>query len=161
MGYTHYWYRKKEIPQDRFDIIYHNFYTAYLKLQGDKKSILGNGAGEEATLPEITSQNIIFNGRGDDAHETVYFPRVLTRKDMNSVKPEKGFYLDCTKTARKPYDFYVMVFLIIAKFFLQDDIKISSDGSHEPETWQPAIDWMVKNFGYGMDFKRSHHHYWV
>ena len=68
--------------------------------------------------PEFTTDEIRFNGIGDDSHETF-----ALGKGYNGFK--------FTKTARKPYDRHVLACLILAKKYFGDAIKVSSDGDND------------------------------
>ena len=70
---------------------------------------------------------IHFNGVGDLAHESFTFPP----KQNGYEKDEDKYYFEFTKTNYKPYDQCVTAFLLIAKYFLQDDIILKSDGNTE------------------------------
>jgi hypothetical protein len=59
MGYTHYWYRPKEIPPEVFKAIVSDFKTILNTLEGfGLKLAGGNGTGE----PEINDEVVCFNG---------------------------------------------------------------------------------------------------
>lgn len=85
---------------------------------------------------------------GDCSHETFHFPRIL--KPMEWQKPEKGKYFQFCKTAFKPYDLAVNVFLVIAKHYLKSKLKVTSDGT--PNNWIEAVTICKNAFGYD-DFK--------
>lgn len=92
---------------------------------------------------------IRFNGIGEDGHETFYLPKIYTRK-MPSLLSHTDLLFQFCKTANKPYDLAVCCCLIIAKHYLGDDIKVSSDGSLDE--WKEAIDKCQEHLGYGTDF---------
>ncbi len=208
MGYTHYWYREKEIPHSVFTKIVADFRKmvtimehAGLRLAGpygngrpeiSEKLVAFNGcrkcgnAKVSVTIPwpDENAKGISFDGDarvgewvagdilssrtcdGEDcSYEGFYFPRVITKRkpedrvlyydeNWNPVynDPEVvGKYFDFCKTAYRPYDFAVNVFLIIAKHYLGDRIIVRSDGTIKQ--WEDAID-MVQHFlGYGDDFE--------
>ena len=54
------------------------------------------------------------------------------------------------KTEHKPYDIAVTSLLIIAKHYLGDIIKVSSDG--DIVDWEEAMDLLQKAYGYGEEF---------
>jgi hypothetical protein len=83
---------------------------------------------------------------GDCSHESFNFPRVL-RPRLPQGKPEDGFWFDCCKTAYKPYDLAVTVFLVIAKHHLGRDLRVSSDGG--AVHWREAVDLCRNVLGYG------------
>lgn len=112
MGYTHYFKNAKEIAP-----------RTWAKVCDDVRKILAlpevarlvcREYDEPDKAPEITESLIMFNGRGDDGHETAYFPR-------------EAFEFKFCKTARKPYDAVVCaVLLTIASRCA--GFTVSSDG---------------------------------
>ena len=119
MGYTHYWYINNELPRDKWA----GFKEACLTLLDDSSTegVLGNGSGDGG-FPYITDELISFNGIGDDSHETFSFSRNHGRRESDG----EGF--NCCKTARKPYDKYVVDTLILAEDHFGDRIHVKSDG---------------------------------
>lgn len=115
MGYTHYFTKQRNFTDDEWNLVA----AAVKKLLGT------NGAKKVVTAevdmpgrPVLVSDNLIcFNGRGDDAHETFYLPK------MGQV----GF--NFCKTARKPYDVYVVATLTLIDTYAPTVLSISSDGS--------------------------------
>jgi len=83
---------------------------------------------------------------GDCSHESFYFPRIVDREH-----PTADGYFNCTKTAYKPYDWPLTACLIVAKHYLGDGIKISSDG--ENKDWEDGRRLCQHVLGYGKDFK--------
>ncbi len=197
MGYTHYWYRPKEIPQAQFEKIEEDF-KKFLPLfkAMDIQLADGNGKGE----PELTKDLICFNGKHNCGHtenksivipwpsknhkngvapdskkavngswfagvtlnqrtcngtcdyETFYFPRILPKRDYpySTNGKNKKLLFDCTKTAFRPYDLAVNIFLIIAKHYLKTQIVVHSDG--EISEWLDAVTIVKNALGYGEDF---------
>jgi hypothetical protein len=66
MGYTHYWYRDKEIPQGSFDSIVSDF-SKLLPLFKVLDIKLANGLGEGS--PEINKDAVYFNGVHNCGHK--------------------------------------------------------------------------------------------
>ena len=98
MGYTHYWRQQRDFTD-----------TEWQELTRLAKLITADGADvifrDEITVPpsdefNIDGEEIRFNGLGEDGHETF----LITKK-----KPEEDFQF--CKTARKPYDKYVVAVL--------------------------------------------------
>ncbi len=85
------------------------------------------------------------NGSCD--YETFVFARVFNAQ--NWQVPENGKYFDFCKTAFRPYDLAVIIFLIIAKHHLKDKIEVSSDG--EDEHWTDGKVFCGVYLGYGAD----------
>lgn len=120
MGYTHYFETKKDIQEKTW----HNYFIPAVKLilkESEKQGIeIAGSHGEAGTIPEFTSDYIMFNGLGEDAHET-----------MTIERRETHFYF--CKTARKPYDAAcVAVAILAAKLFNKSYFEWSSDGDNEP-----------------------------
>lgn len=133
MGYTHYWYREQEIDPEIYDQIVSDF-KRIIPLFVESGVVLANGS--RTGQPIVTSEKVLFNGRGEEGHEGFYFPRLIILNDWETPN-EKGQYFDFCKTAEKPYDLAVTSFLLIAKHHLQDKLRLSSDGEHED--WKAAI----------------------
>lgn len=203
MGYTHYWYRQKDIPSTTFNAIVGDFKRCLLEFRR-MGVVLKGGAGEGE--PTITSSEVIFNGDrhcghtredlgimwpsesavgvgllerltngewyagktvetrtcdGDCSHETFAFPRSLSpskkpvqkiayydigRKPIYNEPIKVGKYFDFCKTAFKPYDLAVTVFLVIAKHHLGSKIVVESDG--ELQHWVDAVIMCYNVLGY-------------
>ena len=95
MGYTHYWRQQRDFTDTEWQEL-----TRLAKLIiADNEGILSDGFGEGGK-PEVNGEHIWFNGLGEDSHETF----CITKK-----KPEEDFQF--CKTARKPYDKYVVAVL--------------------------------------------------
>jgi hypothetical protein len=130
MGYTHYWYRKKIIDEDIFKNIVDDFKKLLNKTNIPTLLADWNGDGE----PDIDYTEVRFNGKQpEDDHETFVFEQNM---DIENKISKEGKYFVFCKTARKPYDIAVTTFLLIAKYYLGDDIKVSSDGIKED--WNEA-----------------------
>ena len=124
MGYTHYWTNKKRPTKKQWDAIM----VEVSKLFETKEAYkLLRYESDKATPPRLDAEEIRFNGRGENGHETFYFTR-----------DPSGF--EFCKTARKPYDLFVTAVLTIAHHFAPDCFSVRSDGW--PDEWQPAIDFL-------------------
>lgn len=90
---------------------------------------------------------------GDCSHEGFLLQQKLTdipdwkQDDLKAGK----LIFEFTKTAYKPYDLAVNVCLIIAKHYLKDKIKISSDG--EMSNWEEGMQLCQHFLKYGANFK--------
>tara|TARA_A100001201_G_scaffold135376_1_gene123613 strand:+ start:1741 stop:2337 length:597 start_codon:yes stop_codon:yes gene_type:complete len=122
MGYTHYWYTRKEIPTDKWKAF-----------TDDCKELLDSDAAEgivwskeDKIFPYITDEYCNFNGIGDNGHETFAMCR------YGGLKQSDGESFDFCKTAHKPYDKYVVDVLILAEKHFGDLIRVKSDG-HWPD----------------------------
>lgn len=102
MGYTNYWHQHNDFTDEQWKSIKEEY--DYIK------EVCGNIIKDETTdLDENT--HIIFNGIGDDAHETFFLSK--DAKPFNFKKDYEGqdtsFYF--CKTAMKPYDIAVWYML--------------------------------------------------
>lgn len=133
MGYTHYWTPKKSSAKkfkdfsDTCKILHDNLPEKSNTAGGycsDEKIQIGNGSGHlgAGNGPEFSKDLVIFNGVGENSHET--FVIAYKENDWNFCK-----------TARKPYDLLVCACLLAAADILE--YKISSDG--DLNDWIPAM----------------------
>jgi len=137
MGYTTYWNTdgcSREKDQRVFEDVRH----VILDIFERHRDIIYLEYDEPDKPPLLTYNQIRFNGKEDDGHETFLFEL-------------DGSFAFC-KTARKPYDLPVCEILLVLKAFLPE-LMIDSDGfcSDDPlefdENWPQAI----KNVGrYGV-----------
>lgn len=104
--------------------------------------------GQEA-IGYIADPNLIdFNGKGKDAHETLYITRIAS-SEYYEDKSQIALVFGCCKTALKPYDKYVVACLLLAKYhFAPKDFVISSDG--DASDWQAGLELLNKHFSYGV-----------
>jgi len=117
MGYTHYFDQIKPADEQEWS----NLCDAFRKLMATAlltESLPIQREEDDSSPPHIDVQYIIFNGIGDDAHETM----VLDRKGM-------GFQF--CKTEHKPYDIAVTALLVLADHCCPNTWVISSDGAVE------------------------------
>lgn len=192
MGYTHYWYRKKELEKKKFDKIISEF-RKMIPVLSELNVHLADGLGKGKA--KITEKEVCFNGpvkcghekneaisipwpsktaggvakysknmkmgnwfagaiidkrccNGDCSYETFIFQRVF---DSPYPQERDGKFFACCKTAYRPYDLAINIFLVIAKHHLKESIKVSSDG--EMIHWQEAMMLCQVNLGYGLKFK--------
>ena len=120
MGYTHYWYKKAELPQDKWDA----FLKSIKPIVDAGSDVLCFEQDKPDVKPKLGKDLVRFNGREHDGHETFYFDR----KQEDGSPDEHGFYFNFCKTIRKPYDYHVVEVLKLAKKHFGDDIKLASDG---------------------------------
>jgi len=112
MGYAQYFTIKTAPTKEQIEK-----FTSMVKLIISKSTVaIVDGMGTNNTLPEITNDAVIFNGEGDDSHETFFM-------EFNDL--EWNF----VKTNRKPYDTVVTAVLHCASDIM--DIEIDSDGDEE------------------------------
>ncbi|QQZ64549.1 hypothetical protein JI735_34510 (plasmid) [Paenibacillus sonchi] len=151
MGYTHYWYRKQIIEEATFKRIKTDFQKLIPALSAAGVG-LANGLGEGD--PIITDQRLTFNGREAESYETFAFPQVLTLAAWEQPN-DGGYYFQFCKTAERPYDLAVMAFLIVAKYHMQQGIRVESDGN--VDDWAAARELcrdQLNMYGVELDFYR-------
>ena len=128
MGYTHYWYKKSELPQDKWDAFTKE--VKELLIEGFSSGILSLENDSPQLVPKAGKNEVQFNGRGSDGCETFYFDR-KQHKGVWSEMNEDGLYFNFCKTNYRPYDEYVVGVLKLAREHFGDDIKLSSDGGEQ------------------------------
>jgi hypothetical protein len=149
MGFTQYWYREKTIDQ----AVYKKIVADFKKI---REELFHRGvmlAGQDGDgIPIITDSKINFNGSAklQGSGEPFKFYREIQFDNGRPRKTEQTV-LQFTKTEGFPYNLAVMVFLVIAKYYLVGRITIQSDGSQED--WDSARELCQKMLGYGKDFK--------
>ena len=128
MGYTHYWYKKSELPQDKWDAFTKDVRRVLQK--GFSAGIICFEYDAPTVEPKAGKRFVRFNGVNTDGGETFYFDR----KQANGVwsqMDENGLYFNFCKTNMRPYDEYVVEVLKLAREHFGDDIKLSSDGGEQ------------------------------
>lgn len=118
MGYTHYFTQTRNLTVDEWTDICTDL-TEILSFTENELGIpLANGHGEPRTRP-------LFNGLGDDAHETFYISRKRQPPEYPGDRAG-GFFC---KTARKPYDVAVTACLCYLSTCLDKPaFHVNSDG---------------------------------
>jgi hypothetical protein len=146
MGYTHYWtINQKEIsPESWF-----GFMQEFEKIELEFHGKLDHTTDQKY---KIDSENIFFNGIGEQSHETFYMNRKNEMKESYNGDGVMECFNFC-KTARKEYDIAVCCALIIAKKHFGDIIKVSSDGEEE---WEESKELCQKVLKYGKTFNMSY-----
>ena len=143
MGYTHYWKFKQrptkinggrpkfeksvnllkscieKVPKQIEIELWSEKEKCYKKFKFPFKLAGCRGEGE----PILTNTEVIFNGAGDDAHESFVIDY------LNYGKDGKWF----CKTNRNTYDVAVCLALLCFKHYFGDDFSYSSDGSSKDD----------------------------
>jgi hypothetical protein len=123
MGYTHYWYQRRDLTESEWTSVVYN--VGQIMATAKKHGVsLCNGLGEKGTEPSFNVEEIMFNGdeSKDEDHETMVINRKCPPKEPWQSRRGFGF----CKTARKPYDAVVVAVLIFLDTFGAHEI--SSDG---------------------------------
>lgn len=112
MGYTHYW--RGGVPKENWERCARDI----VRVIEASPVPLADGHGTPGTTPYVSKIDIVFNGVGEDSHETMVVERGGTRFNF-------------CKTRRKPYDVVVVACLCIA----------AKHGLREVESDGGADDW--------------------
>lgn len=125
MGYTHYFNRPAQIAP-----------RTYAKIVADVAKILAASKttvcreSDRVNEPAIAEGDmIVFNGKGEDGHETFFYPRVLDDEELQFCTYKGGKYFQYCKTARKDYDTVVVACLMVIAKHSGKTVTIESDGS--------------------------------
>jgi hypothetical protein len=130
MGYTHYWYQKRDAtPAEWIAIL--DAARAIISESGDVKLAREYDDPDEA--PPLSVDEIRFNGVGENGHETFLLERF---KQAPRIPVPDGSTFAFCKTAHKPYDVVVCAILLMANYHAPDVWRISSDG--DADAWMPG-----------------------
>lgn len=137
MGYTHYWTHRKRFTNAEWQEVCDDL-TAIVACGWAEGLTVGTGCGE-SPLPTasaiVMGDEVIFNGVGDDAHET--FHVYQNRRPLDSWQKPSQRGWDFCKTARKPYDVAVTAALCYLETCWDGRFEVSSDGhGHD---WQDGL----------------------
>ena len=139
MGWTHYWERETELPQEAFEKAVKD---CRVLLAAVDVPLAGSHAEGE---PVFRGDGIVFNGiKGHDCE-----PFSIKLVEV-SRRPGKLVFSYC-KTQKLPYDLCVKCTLIILKHHLGDKIRVMSDFTDED--WNDARNLCQGCLGYGLDFE--------
>ncbi|MDM5277149.1 hypothetical protein QUF95_07135 [Paenibacillus silvae] len=123
MGYTHYWYRVREIELDVYFKILNDFKRLLPVLIEKGVWLAGSGGKGD---PVINDEHVLFNGVCSERYEDFVFSRVLVLREWDEPDENDQYFQFC-KTSAYPYDQAVIAFLLIAKHHLKQDIAFQSD----------------------------------
>jgi hypothetical protein len=130
MGYTRYYEVTGQIDPQKFEKYSEDCKVICDEITKQTGHRLANWEGEDD--PEFTSDEVRFNGVGDNAHETFALG-----------KDSSGF--NFTKTQRKPYDHHVLACLLLAKEYFGENIHVSSDGDNNDKEIESLISQLKRN----------------
>jgi hypothetical protein len=143
MGYTHYIDTDKWSKEDSTG--FEKSLPIVRKILKKYKDLVQFECGI-AKRPQVSKEQIRFNGIGDDGHETFV---VHNRKKQSSFLHSRAY----CKTARKPYDLPICEILLVLKANCPN-LKVDSDGFSGcisnavlDESWPAAIE-NVKEYGF-------------
>lgn len=129
MGYTHYYYQKKNIPQKKWEQIAID--TMKVVEFCEDSGIELRYECDVDKAPEISDDMIRFNGDGNEGHETFIIFKKKPSSESWQKNSDKYFYF--CKTAHKPYDIAVGLVLLVVNKHTKGVLEISSDGDWESE----------------------------
>jgi hypothetical protein len=138
MGWTHYWQREIELPAKPFEDAVNDCRKLFESLNAPLAGAQGKNN------PMFTDEKIAFNGAAGYGCE----PFIVNR--IQPLRPGRTVVRGYCKTERLLYDLYVQCALIILNHYLNDMIKVTSDGTDYD--WDKARKTCVKYLGYGSDF---------
>lgn len=121
MGYTHYWGATRTFTASEWKDIC----AATRSILRTSTVQIVREYDRPNERPDVLDHEIIFNGAGDDGHETFWLQRELPEEP--EYRKGEGDFQFC-KTARKPYDEVVVAVLIAVRHIAPDAISWSSDG---------------------------------
>ena len=130
MGYTHYY-----TLGHRDDLKIEEIGRDIAKLIDVSEVDIVDGMGDPGTKPIIDSEIILFNGSGEQSHESFCYPPDFEGREAAGLFPA-GFAF--TKTDRKPYGSVVAASLLAIKHHIGADVVLESDGGFEDEEWMDA-----------------------
>lgn len=113
MGYTHY-FEFKTVPHE----IKVREFLGLVRRIINTSNVPIQRCYDDPRPPCVTPSLILFNGVGDDGHETF---------ELKPTSTKWGF----CKTAQKPYDEIVVAILLAADMIFGNDFNWSSDGDDE------------------------------
>lgn len=175
MGYTHYFRQARNLTNDEWQALKERVSFAFINLPktidksvsdyyADKPLIIADGYGEQRfglpsqifidrelaepsqlLIDKVNSkftEAIFFNGYSVGDEDFCHDSFALLKGGHSG----KGLEFHCCKTARKPYDFFVMSVLLLVNDVAPGAYVITSDGNSTE--WQFAQRWLKKLFGH-------------
>lgn len=131
MGYTHYWYVKRDADREKLAEAGREMGRA---VEASAVPLADwNGEGRPQADSEGGPGTVRFNGQGpEDDHETFSWPPDLGERQEYLSGNQDEVFTFC-KTARKPYDAVVVACLLRAKAIMGDAIRVHTDAGDEEE----------------------------
>ncbi len=146
MGYSHSWYRDKEIEAAEMSLIVADFIQ--LRKSFPKKSEVVDASDFKGA-----ARDIAFRGKFVTC-EPMIFCRVSSARCITQERAREpwqvGKYFEFCKTDKMPYDLAVQSLLIIVKNRLVSGIRVFTDGSDT--NWLNAKEFCDNFIGYGRNF---------
>lgn len=150
MGYTHYYTQNRNFTKAEWKIVSADLKAIVDYAQHECGIPLANGNGDGGTSPQFSDTAILFNGVGDDGHETFIVRRVVpTVKEYEGHNPAWDF----TKTAQKPYDDVVTACLCYLGSVTRRDLN--GEPIMGTEVYSASSDGAGSDFLTGLDLARK------
>lgn len=146
MGYTHRWYRRKELALHEWK----PFVDDWLRVYGEvllRPGIRLTGPDSRAFPIVIHEAAVAFNG--DPGWESFEFERIANPRSRSHSDP--NWYFSSCKTLRYPYDLAVASCLIVAKRHFGASLVVCPDTRNERD-WDEARLLCLATVGYGPHF---------
>jgi len=134
MGYTHYYYQKKNLTQKQWEKVCLETFQIIDYCKSKKIDL-----AFESDIPkpaDVSNEMIRFNGVGGEGHETFIFFKKKPNPEAWSKSESEDYFYFC-KTARKPYDLAVCLVLLSLANHAPKSVKLGSDGDWDCE-WTEA-----------------------
>ncbi len=135
MGFTHYWTKQQDPTPEQWNAFTEAFQL--IRRETQTKALINNRAlptiqfeSDDASPPQIDDNVVRFNGVGKDGHETFLLDPTFDD-------------IEFCKTARKPYDLWVVVALTLLNHFAPGCWDIGSDG--DASDWADGVN-LVQQF---------------
>lgn len=149
MGYTHYWYQRRELTASEWADTCEAFHTMLSQLPTHSNSAGGYYSDKPLALADIrvTNDYIAFNGVGELSCETMVLYRnyEIFKEEWETpseMYPDETTWFQFCKTKRKPYDLLVVALLLAVTEIAPGWAYLRSDGDMQGDEWQPARDFL-------------------
>jgi len=141
MGYTHYWRQLRDFTDSEW-----NELARLTRLITEGWPARNLTAALDPAEFNIDNEEIRFNGIGENGHETFILTKKKRAKDDYDMSYDRQGALGFCKTARKPYDKYVVA--VLCALYTMDNNKsiiseITSDG--RAEDWNEGLEYAVRS----------------
>ncbi|MBI9016298.1 MAG: hypothetical protein JEZ07_03445 [Phycisphaerae bacterium] len=140
MGWTHYWKRDINLPEEPFEMAVKDCKKVFDSLEIELAGSLGHGDCV------YDSDELLFNGVAGVCCEDF-----MIKKTQMPKREGRDYVSSFCKTEHMPYDICVQIALIILKHHLGDTMSVYSDGKESD--WDNSRKLCQENLGYGEDFK--------
>jgi hypothetical protein len=133
MGYTNYYYQKKNLTQKQWEKVCLETFQILDYCKGKKIELAFEC--DVPKPPEVSNDMIRFNGVNNEGHETFIFFK--KKPEVQAFQTDSKEYFYFCKTARKPYDLAVCLVLLSLANHAPKSVTLGSDGDWDVE-WTEA-----------------------